>query len=75
MNTYRTADLTLSAFLQARGHDLLSVEATHGRGVFVFRDGADLQKDIHAWINNQTVSIPIRSFANGIRDLKILMSA
>ncbi len=72
-NTYATTDLSLSAFLQARGHKIVKVLNRDGRGVFVFADSRELREDILRWGNNEAVRIRVRSFVNGLRDLKGLV--
>ena len=70
---YATTDLSLSAFLQARSHQILEVLNKDGRGVFVFADNQALREDILRWGNNEAVSIQVRGFVNGMRDLKGLV--
>ena len=72
-NTYATTDLSLSAFLQALGHQLIDIRNEGRRGVFVFTDTEKLRQDILRWGNNQAVSIRVRGFVNGMRDLKGLV--
>ncbi len=67
---YSTTDLSLSAFLQIRGREIIDVRNEGGRGVFVFADSPELRADILKWGNNEAVSIRIRAFVNGLRDLK-----
>ena len=67
---YSTTDLSLSAFLQIRGHKIIDVLNEGGRGVFVFADSPELRADILRWGNNEAVRIPVRGFVNGLRDLK-----
>ncbi len=71
MATYATADLSLSAFLQALNHQLVDVRRNErGRGKFVFTDTPELRQDILRWGNNEATSIKVRSFVNLMRDLK-----
>ena len=70
MATYATADLSLSAFLQARNHQLVDVRNERGRGTFVFADTPELRQDILRWGNNEPVTIQVRGFVNLMRDLK-----
>ncbi len=70
---YATTDLSLSAFLQTRGHKIVKVVNKDGRGVFVFTDTEKLREDILRWGNNEAVSIQVRSFVNALRDLKGLV--
>jgi hypothetical protein len=71
--TYATTDLSLSAFLQVRGYQIIEVHNKSNRGVFVFGDSPQLRKDILRWSNNEAVSIRVRGFVNGMRDLKGLV--
>ena len=68
--TYATSDLSLSAFLQALGHQLVDLRNERGRGTFVFDDTPELRQDILRWGNNEPVSIQVRGFVNLMRDLK-----
>ncbi len=70
MDNYATSDLSLSAFLQALGHQLVEVRNDRGRGTFVFADTQELRQDILRWGNNEPVSIQVRGFVNLMRDLK-----
>ena len=72
-NTYATTDLSLSAFLQTLDHQLIGVRNEGGRGIFVFAETEELRQDILRWGNNQAVSIRVRAFVNGMRDLKGLV--
>ncbi len=67
---YRTPDLALSSFLAALGHEIIEVNSERGRGVFTFQDTQELQHDLLAWCNGAPVSIDVRAFVNGMRDLK-----
>ena len=70
MDNYATSDLSLSAFLQALGHQLVEVRNERGRGTFVFAGTLELRQDILRWGNNEPVSIQVRGFVNLMRDLK-----
>ena len=70
---YATTDLSLSAFLQTVGHNIVDIQHQAGRGVFVFTDTPELRQDILRWGNNQPVLIRVRGFVNGMRDLKGLV--
>lgn len=70
MDNYATSDLSLSAFLQALGHQLVEVRNERGRGTFVFADTPELRQDILRWGNNEAVEIRVRGFVNLMRDLK-----
>jgi hypothetical protein len=71
---YKTADLSLSAFLQTRGHSIVDFRTGSGRGVFVFADSDELRRDVLRWGNNEIVPIAVRGFVNSLRDLKGLVS-
>ncbi len=73
VSPYATTDLSLSAFLQARGHNIIAVRKDGARGVFVFTDNPELRQDVLRWGNNDSVSIRVRGFVNGMRDLKGLV--
>jgi hypothetical protein len=70
---YLTTDLSLSAFLQVKGHEIVEVRKEQGRGIFAFDDTPELKKDILRWGNNEAVPIRVRGFVNGMRDLKGLV--
>jgi len=60
MATYATADLSLSAFLQALNHQLVDVRRNErGRGKFVFADTPELRQDILRWANNEAAISPL----------------
>ncbi len=69
-NTYATTDLSLSAFLQALGHEIVNIRNQDGRGTFIFSDTQELREDILRWGNDKPVSIQVRGFVNLMRDLK-----
>ncbi len=70
MPLFKTADLPLSAFLQALGHDLVDVQRVGGRGLFVFADNSDLRRDLLRWSTNKPVNMAPRQFVSLLRDLK-----
>jgi len=73
---YLTSDLGLSGFLICLGHRLVDVRpGDRRRQFFVFRDNESLQTDVFRWANDEKVSIKVRSFVNGLRDLKGVVSA
>jgi hypothetical protein len=73
LDVYQTADLSLSAFLQARGHEIKDIKSESRRGIFVFANSAQLREDLLRWGNDEPVSISVREFVNGMRDLKGLV--
>jgi len=70
---YATTDLSLSAFLQVLAHEIVDIRSEGGRGVFVFAETSELRWDVLRWSNNEPVSIRVRGFVNGMRDLKGLV--
>ncbi len=71
MNTYRTSDLYLSAFLKARGMRLKDKRNNGHKCVFIFDDRADRKELIQEFFNDGTVSIT--AFKNAIQDLKTMV--
>jgi uncharacterized protein DUF5659 len=74
IEVYRTADLSLSAFLRALGHRILDVQTERGRGIFVFASSSELRRDIVRWGNGDTVPINVRGVVHSLRDLKGLVA-
>jgi hypothetical protein len=69
-STFDTADLSLAAFLLARGHSLVGLGgAGGGRRVFSFP--VEAAAEARAFF--QHASVPARAFANALRDLKALI--
>ena len=71
MNTYRTSDLYLSAFLKARGMRLKDKFRTGNKFVFIFDDRDDRKELIQEFFNDGSVSIT--AFKNAIQDLKTMV--
>jgi hypothetical protein len=69
-DTYQTSDIGLSAFLRARGHRIVSVDGSPGRGIFTFQNSKQLNTDVLTWANNEPSEYPARDFFNCLRDLK-----
>ena len=69
---YRTTDLSLAAFLMARGHQLTAVDRLSDgrRGLFVFATGAE---DAEKYFLNESVGA--RDFASALRQLKAAIHA
>jgi hypothetical protein len=67
---YETTDLSLAAFLLARGYPLTRVEGLRGgQRTFVFpASGRDLASTYF-----MGASVPARAFANALRDLKAVL--
>ena len=71
MNTYKTSDLYLSAFLKARGMRLRDKFRNGNKFVFIFDDRDDRKELIQEFFNDGTVSIT--AFKNAIQDLKTMV--
>ncbi len=71
MNTYKTSDLYLSAFLKARGMRLTDKQRNGHKFVFIFNDRADRKELIQEFFNDGMVSIS--AFKNAIQDLKTMV--
>ena len=71
MNTYKTSDLYLSAFLKARGMRLTDKQRSGHKFVFIFDDRDDRKKLIQEFFNDGMVSIT--AFKNAIQDLKTMV--
>ena len=71
INTYRTSDLYLSAFLKARGMRLRDKQRNGHKFVFIFNDRNDRKELIQEFFNDGTVSIT--AFKNAIQDLKTMV--
>jgi len=71
VNTYRTSDLYLSAFLKAKGMRLLDKRRDGEKFVFIFDDRADRQQLIREFFNDGMVNIT--AFKNAIQDLKTMV--
>jgi hypothetical protein len=73
MNTttteHRTSDLSLAAYLLARGYPLLGTGGDARRRVFAFPAG--VEDDAKAYYAG--ASVGARAFANALRDLKTLI--
>jgi len=66
---YATTDLSLAAFLLARGQPLDGVSREGPRCVFSFPDAArELAPSFYA-----SATVPARAYANALRDLKTLI--
>lgn len=71
MNTYRTSDLYLSAYLKAKGLRLLDKQRNGHKFIFIFDDRSDRKKLIQEFFNDGTVNIT--AFKNAIQDLKTMV--
>ena len=67
---YETSDLNLSAFLKVQGLDVISVTSNgHGRATFVFNDGANREKLVTQFFNQESRVEPL-GYVGAMRSLK-----
>ena len=71
MDTYKTSDLYLSAFLKAKGLRLLDKRRAGEKYVFIFDDRPDREELIREFFNDGQVSIT--AFKSAIQDLKTMV--
>lgn len=55
--SFKTTDITLSAYLLAIGHNLVAVEKNGQRGIFIFLKG-EVEKDSQIYMNGQAMIEP-----------------
>lgn len=75
MGAYKSSDLSLAAFLTARGHKLVGVEGSSAHSVFCFEKSPELIADTLHWFNNTPTLIPARALFDGWRNLKGLAAS
>jgi len=71
LNTYKTSDLYLSAFLKAKGMKLKDKQKNGNKYIFIFEDRSDRKELIQEFFNDGTVSIS--AFKNALQDLKTMV--
>ena len=71
MNTYRTSDFYLAAFLKAKGMRIVDREKVGIRVTFVFDDRPDRKILVAEFFNDGVVEIG--AFRNAIQDLKTMV--
>lgn len=71
LNTYRTSDLYLSAFLKAKGMKLIDKHQKGSKFFFIFNDRNDRKKLIQDFFNDGIISIS--AFKNALQDLKTMV--
>ncbi len=71
IDTYKTSDLYLSAYLKAKGLRLLDKQRSGNRFIFIFDDRDDRKELIQEFFNDGMVSIT--AFKNAIQDLKTMV--
>jgi len=70
--SYRTSDLSIAAFLQENGFQILNVERNNGRCTFVFNDSQSQAEDTVCQFYNGAVIAAIR-FSDRLRNLKTVV--
>ncbi len=71
MKTKWLSDLNLSAFLSVSGHKLLGVKRDGRKGLFIFEDTPELERDTLKFFNRET-TVDALSFGEALRNLKAL---
>lgn len=71
METYKTSDLYLSAFLKAKGLKLVDKRRMGDKFIFVFDDRADRKELIQEYFNDGSVNIT--AFRGALQDLKTMV--
>jgi len=72
MNTYKTSNFYLSAFLEASGVPLVSHQRSGGKTAFEFAEIDGLPQLIHDYFSDQVRVSPIR-YGNSLKNLKALI--
>jgi hypothetical protein len=72
MNTYKTRNFYLSAFLESSGIPLVSHERSDGKTTFEFAQIDGLPQLIHDYFSDQVRVSPIR-YGNSLKNLKALI--
>lgn len=72
MNTYKTTDMYLAAYLSAKGHEMLDVEKNKGRMTFVFNDHEQKMKQVVVKYYNGEGSVEPRFLIDAIKNMKSL---
>ncbi len=71
MDTYKTSDLYLSAFLIARGMKLRDTVSNGRKTLFVFDDTNERERLLEAFFNDGLVSA--KAFKGALQDLKTII--
>lgn len=71
METYKTSDFYLAAFLKAKGMRIIDREKSGMRVTFVFGDKPERKTLVFEFFNNGMVDIG--AFRNAIQDLKTMV--
>jgi hypothetical protein len=71
METYRTTDLYLSAFLKTKGLRLIDRQRFGNKVSFVFQDRKDRSDLISDFLNDGTVGVA--SYKSALQDLKVML--
>jgi len=67
---YETTDLSLAAFLKAKGW-FIRFKSFSGKCIFSFVDDAELREDIISYFNNGKIGIT--DYKNAVMDLKVIV--
>jgi len=70
-NEYPTTDFWLSAFLKAKGFNIIKVKKDKGRSVFIFENRPDREDLIREYYNNGLIEVSL--FKNAVQDLKSII--
>jgi len=74
METYRSSDLHLIAFLKARGMRMKQRERVGRKLIFIFDDSEELKKLVYEFHNdNITMNVNANAYKNAIQDLKTMI--
>jgi hypothetical protein len=72
MNTYRTKDLPIAAFLYASGKRLFESETDNGKVWFIFNDKASCEEMVNSFYRKEA-SVNAKEFSDALRTLKSLI--
>ena len=74
MNSYKSSDLHLIAFLKARGMRMKDRERAGRKLVFIFDDSDDLKKLVYEFQNDSnSFNVNANVYKNAIQDLKTMI--
>lgn len=71
VNSYKTSDLYLSAFLKSKGIILQGSIKKNGKVIFVFQDNGDIQDLINRYFNDSDVGV--LRYKAALRDLRSII--
>jgi hypothetical protein len=74
IDTYKSSDLHLIAFLKARGMRMKQKERVGRKLIFIFDDSDELKKLVHEFHNdNISLNVNANAYKNAIQDLKTMI--